>query len=89
MHQGKKLSIGDNERKRGRAMSKIKRALMEQDGDRTDITIDGKGGNVYVGRAQVAKWDGEGLRLAREAELLKERIDELMTERVERDGRSD
>jgi hypothetical protein len=47
------LSIGDNEEKmqrtQGRAVSKVKRALMEAQADRTDIIVDKRSGEVFAG----------------------------------------
>ena len=87
------LSIGDNEEKtrriQGRAVGKVKRALMESRANRTDITTDRNAGEVFVGTERVAKWVGDHFRLKGEALKLKERIDELLAEKRPRDELSE
>ena len=55
----KELKIGDKEDKEereiGRAVSKVKRALMEASPDLSGVVIDRRIGEVYVGRKRVAR----------------------------------
>ena len=56
------MRIGDEtqeEQAKGRARSKVKRALMKAKPGRTDVQMDRPVGEVYVGRQTVARWDGE------------------------------
>ena len=66
---------------KGRAVGKIKRALLEAKKDRTDVTADYGTAEVYVANKKVAWWKGETLKLKGEAFQLKERIEELIAER--------
>ena len=98
-HGGRELHVGDNapkeDKPKERAVGRVKRALMEVKRDHTDVLVLRKKGEVYLegenGRVRVAKWRGDHLKLAGEAETLKGRIDELIAERGgrERDGLSD
>ena len=92
-YKGKTLRIGDNETQeeqaKGRALSKVKRALMEAKPGRTDVKIDRPVGEVYVGRQTVARWDGEKIKLKGEGRNLKERIIALIAERPRKDTDSE
>ena len=85
MYKGRKLHIGDNEtravRTMGRAVSKIKRALMENKPLRTDVIVERRTGEVFIGRKRVAKWEDGTLKLKGEALELRERIQALIEER--------
>ena len=88
------LRIGDNEDKeqqaRGRAVSKVKRALMEARANRTDLDVDRRAGEVFIGTERVAKWVGDHLRLKGEALTVKSKIDQLLKEkRLARDELSE
>jgi hypothetical protein len=87
---GIKLRMRENgeskeERIQGRAVAKVKRALMEVNAGRTDVTADRKAGMVWVGRTRVAKWNGEEMKLAGEALTLEVRIKELIAEKRARE----
>ena len=90
-YQGRKLHIGDNETKeertKGRALSKVYRALMEKQPDRKDVTRERGPGEVIVGKKLVARWADGKLKLKGEALELRERIQALIEEK--RGGGSD
>ncbi len=68
----------------------MKRALMEVDGDRKDITVDYGAGEVWINEERVAKWCGDHLNVRGEAQKVRPRIDELMAQRfVDPDGLSE
>ena len=62
---------------------------MEASNERSDVIVVRSRGEVYAGKERVAKWTGEGVRLRGEAEALRDRINELIEEKPERDGLSD
>jgi hypothetical protein len=72
-------------------VAKVKRALLEVDSARTDVTADRKAGVVYVGIVRVAKWDGEAevMRLRGEGKLLEVRIAALIAGRYKEDELSE
>ena len=87
--KGRDLWVSDNNadrasRIRGRAISKVKRALMEAKPERQDVTIDRRTGEAWVGTSRVAKWDGERMRLTGEGLTLKTRIEELIDEKPQK-----
>ena len=79
------LRIGDNEdtdqRRKGRAVGKVKRALCELQQNRTDVITDRRAGEVWIGEERVAKWVVDRLRLRGEALKCKARIDALIEEK--------
>jgi hypothetical protein len=95
------LNIGDNESKeqriQGRAVGKVKRALMEARANRTDVIADRKTGEVLLrtvvggvaSTERVAKWVGDHFRFKGEALTLKARIEELLAEKKSHDELSE
>eukprot|EP00973_Karenia_brevis_P029598 4083155-Karenia_brevis.AAC.1 len=51
---------------------------MERGSDRTDVVALRSAGEVWVGTARVAKWNGTDMKLRGEALEAKERIEALM-----------
>ena len=98
-YKGNTVKVRDNDeskedRIKGRAVSKVKRALKEKSPERGDISLDRKNGEVWLGSdrdgwQRVAKWDGERLKLKGEAKELEEQINVLIAERRKTDELSE
>ena len=82
---GRKLRIGDNEdkeeRKKGRIIAKVSRALHEAKEGRKDLTTDYRNFEAFIGRKCVDYFEGDTLQLKGEALTLQKQIQALVDEK--------